>query len=172
MVRDDQDANGSRAMTESLFQLRPEIALINNLETLLDFPSLGHGNEPAIVTNVNQTVLLEDRAEEGVEDHRGRRVRDNTRFLVKLLSEKVNTKIPVLTGLSTGGDTNNLARTVLQDHEITNTDVVTGDGKGALRLGMSRRDVRRRRVVEVMMVRLIVGGTVVGSRIKVGVAGG
>jgi len=138
MVRNDQNANRSRAMTEGLLQLRPEIALINNLETLFDFPSLGHGNEPAIVTDVNQTVLLEDRAEEGMEDHRGRRVGDDTRLLVKLLGKKVNTEISVLASLSTGGDTNDLARAMLQDHKITNTDVVTGDGKSTLRLGVSR----------------------------------
>jgi hypothetical protein len=63
---------------------------------------------------------------------------DNARLLVKLLGEKVNTEVSVLAGLSTGGDTDNLARTVLEDHEITNADVVARDGKGALRLGMSR----------------------------------
>lgn len=138
MVRDNQNANRSGAMAKGLLQLRPEIALINNLEALLDLPGLGHGNELAIVTNVNQTVLLEDRAKKGVKDHRRGRVRDNTRLLVKLLSEKVNTKISVLAGLSTGGDTNDLARTVLQDHKVTNADVVTGDSKGTLRLGVSR----------------------------------
>jgi hypothetical protein len=134
-----------------------------------------HGNEPAIIANVDQTVLLEDRAEEGVEDHRRRRVRDNTRLLVKLLGEKVNTKISVLAGLSTSGDANDLARTMLQDHKITNADVVTGDSKGALRLSMSRGDVRRRRVVEVMVMGLVVRTTangVVGSRIKIDVARG
>jgi len=65
-------------------------------------------------------------------------VGDNTGLLVKLLGEEVNTKVSVLTGLGTGGDTDDLARTVLKDHEITNADVVARDGKGALRLGMSR----------------------------------
>lgn len=149
-------------MTKGLLQLGPEITLVNNLETLLDLTSLGHGNELAIVTNVDQTVLLEDRAEKGVENHRWRRVRNDTRLLVKLLGEKVNTKIPVLASLSTGGNTNDLARAMLQDHEITNADVVTGNGKSTLRLGMSRRDVRRRRVVEVVVVRLVVRGTTNG----------
>ena len=69
VIRDDQDANGSRTMTESLLQLAPEMALVNNLETLLDLTSLGHGNELAIVTNVDKTILLKDRAEQGVENH-------------------------------------------------------------------------------------------------------
>jgi hypothetical protein len=102
-------------------------------------------------------------------------VRDNTRLLVKLLGEKVNTKISVLAGLSTSGDANDLARTVLQDHKITNADVVTRNSKGALRLSVSRRDVRRGRVVEVMVMGLVVRATangVVGSRIKIDVTGG
>lgn len=62
---------------------------------------------------------------------------DNARLLVKLLGEKVNTKVSVLTSLGAGGDTDDLARTMLEDHEIANADVVTRDGEGALRLGMS-----------------------------------
>jgi len=61
---------------------------------------------------------------------------DNARFLVKLLGEKVNTKVSVLTGLGTGGDTDNLTRTVLEDHEIANADVMTRDGEGALGLSV------------------------------------
>jgi hypothetical protein len=57
---------------------------------------------------------------------------------VKLLSEKINTEVSVLASLSTGSDADDLARAVLQDHEITNADVVTGNGEGALRLGVSR----------------------------------
>lgn len=61
---------------------------------------------------------------------------DNTRFLVKLLGEKVNTKVSVLTGLGTGSDTDDLTRAVLEDHEVANADVVTRDGEGALGLSM------------------------------------
>jgi len=61
---------------------------------------------------------------------------DNARFLVKLLGEKVNTKVSVLTGLGTGGDTDDLTRTVLEDHEIANADVMTRDGEGALGLSV------------------------------------
>lgn len=64
-------------------------------------------------------------------------MRDNARFLVKLLGEKVNTKVSVLTGLGTGGDTDDLAGTVLEDHEIANADVVTRDSEGALGLSVS-----------------------------------
>lgn len=69
VVRDDQDANRSRAMAESLLQLAPEMALVNNLETLLDLTGLGHSDELAIVANVDEAILLKDRAEQRVENH-------------------------------------------------------------------------------------------------------
>jgi len=69
VIRDDQDANRSRAMAESLLQLAPEMALVNNLETLLDLTGLGHSDELAIVANVDEAILLKDRAEQRVENH-------------------------------------------------------------------------------------------------------
>lgn len=69
MVRDDQDANRSGTVTESLLQLAPEMALVDNLETLLDLTGLGHGDELAIVTDVDEAVLLEDGTQQGVENH-------------------------------------------------------------------------------------------------------
>jgi hypothetical protein len=158
VIRDDQDANGSRTMTESLLQLAPEMALVNNLETLLDLTGLGHGNELAIITNVDKTILLKDRAEQGVENHWRRGMRNNARFFMKLLGEKVNTKVSVLAGLGAGGNTNDLARTVLENHEIANADVMTRDGEGALGLGVSWWDVRRGWSVKVMM-RLVLSDT-------------
>jgi hypothetical protein len=134
------------------------MALVDNLETLLDLAGLGHGDELAIVANVDEAILLKDRAEQGVENHWGRGMRDNARFLVKLLGEKVNTKVSVLTGLGTGGDTDDLAGTVLEDHEIANADVVTRDGEGALGLSVSWWDVRRGWSVKVMM-RLVLSDT-------------
>lgn len=59
-------------------------------------------------------------------------MRDNTRLLVKLLGEQVNTEVTVLAGLSRGGDTDDLARAVLEDHQVTNADVVARDGEGGL----------------------------------------
>jgi hypothetical protein len=64
-------------------------------------------------------------------------MRNNARFFMKLLGEKVNTKVSVLAGLGAGGNTNDLARTVLENHEIANADVMTRDGEGALGLGVS-----------------------------------
>lgn len=132
VVRDDQDTDGPRSVAESLLQASPEVALVDDLETLLDLTSLSHGNELSVITDVDETVLLEDGSEKGVEDDRGRWVRDNTRLLVKLLGEQVNTEVTVLAGLSRGGDTDDLARAVLEDHQVTNADVVAGDGESGL----------------------------------------
>lgn len=141
VIRDNQDPDGTRALSESLPQLVPEVALVNDLQSLLDLTRLGHGDELSIVTDVNEPVLLEDRAQEGVENDRWRWVRDNTWLLVELLGEEVNTKIPVLTGLSGGGDADDLAWAVLEDDQVTNADVVARDGEGGSLGGVDGGDV-------------------------------
>jgi len=65
-----------------------------------------------------------------MKDNRGRWVRDHTWLLVKLLSEEVYTEVSVLASLGGGGDTDDLARTVLKYDQVTNTDVVARDCKG------------------------------------------
>lgn len=141
VIRDDQDADGAGSVAESLLQTTPEVSLVNNLQSLLNLTSLGHGNESSIVTDVDETVLLEDRSEKGVEDDGRRGMRDNTGFLVELLGEQVNTKVTMLASLSRCGDTDDLARTVLEDDQVTNADVVARDGEGALGRLVGRRDV-------------------------------
>lgn len=129
VVGNYQNSNGTRALSESLPQLIPEVALVNDLQPLLDLTRLSHGDQLSIITDVNESVLFEDRAQERVENNRWRRVRDNTWLLVELLGEKINTEVPVLTSLSGGGDANNLAWAVLENHQVTNADVVARDGE-------------------------------------------
>jgi len=119
-------------VAESLLQAAPEVSLVNNLQALFDLTSLCHGNQSPVITDVNEAVLLEDRSEKGVEDNGRRRVRDNTRLLVKLLGEQINTKVTMLAGLSRCGDTDDLAGTVLENDQVTNADVVARDGECAL----------------------------------------
>lgn len=140
LVVDDEDTDGAGATAESLLELVEEVALVDDLETLLDLTGLGHGDELAVITDVNETVLLEDGAEERVENDRGRGVRDDARLLMELLGEEVHTEVTVLAGLRRGGDADNLARALLEDDEITNADVVAGDGEGVLGSLVSRRD--------------------------------
>jgi len=141
VVRDDQNPHGTRSTAIGLLETTPQVALVNNLQSLLDLTSLGHGNQLAVVTDVNEPVLLEDGAQERVEHDGWGGVGHNTRLLVQLLSEKVNTEIPVLAGLGRGGDADHLAGTLLQDHQVANADVVAGDGEGALLVGVDGRDV-------------------------------
>jgi hypothetical protein len=143
LVVDDEDADGAGTTAEGVLELVEEVALVNDLEALLDLTGLGHGDELAVITDVNETVLLEDGAEERVEDDRGRGVRDNARLLVELLGEEVNTEVTVLASLRRGGDADDLAGALLEDDEVTNANVVAGDGEGVLARLVGRRDEAR-----------------------------
>lgn len=140
LVSKDQDPDSTRALSETLSELVVEVALVNDLQSLLDLTRLSHGDELAIITDVNEPVLLEDRAQEGVEDNGWGWVRDNTWLLVELLGEEVNTKIPVLTSLSRGSDADDLAWSVLEDDQVANADVVAWDGECRCLGGMNGRD--------------------------------
>lgn len=129
VVRDDEHTDRARATGESILQAGPQVPLLNDLEALLDLTGLGHSDELTVVANINETVLLEDGAEQRVEDNRGGGVRDNTRFLMELFGEEVNTEVTVLASLCRGGDADDLAGTVLKDHEITDADVMARDGE-------------------------------------------
>lgn len=177
VVGDDEDTDGSGSTAKGLLELVEELALVDDLEALLDLSGLGHGDELAVVTDVDETVLLEDWAEEGVEDDRWGWVRDNTWLLVQLLGEEVNTEVTMLASLGGGGDADDLAWAVLEDDKISDADVVARDGEGVLGDGVDRRDVRsllvrvvRRRGLAVRVVVNVVvlshgGGRVVGGRL-------
>lgn len=141
MVSKDQNPDGTRALAERLPELVVEVALVNDLQSLLDLTRLGHGDELAVITDVNEPVLLEDRSQKGVEDNGWGWVGDNTWLLVELLGEEVNTEVPVLTSLSRGGDADDLAWSVLEDDQVTNADVVAWDGEGGSLGGVDGGDV-------------------------------
>jgi hypothetical protein len=128
-VRDDKDADRATARLESSLQTRPEVALLNDGEVLLDIASLGHGDDGTVL-DVEDTVLLEDRAEHALDDNGGRRVRDGAGLLVELLGKEVDTEVPVLAGGGRGGDADDLAGTTLEDQDVAQADVVAGDGDG------------------------------------------
>jgi hypothetical protein len=120
-------------------------ALVNDWKALLDIASLSHGDNAAVVTDVEDTVLLEDWTKHVLDNNRWRWVRDEARLLMKLLGEEVDTEIAVLTGLGRGGDADDLARASLQDQEIANADVMARDGDGVgrhfLRCGWTPADI-------------------------------
>lgn len=128
-VRNDKHADGTTASLESGLQTRPEIALLNDREVLLDVTCLGHGDDRTIL-DVQDTVLLEDRAKHGLDDNGGGGVRDGAGLLVELLGEEVDTEITVLAGGGRGGDADHLAGAALEDQDIAQADVMAGDGDG------------------------------------------
>lgn len=130
IVVDDKDANAATAIVKGLGQAVEKVALIENWEALLDIARLGHGNDAAILADVENTVLLEDRTKHVLDNDGRGRVGNEARLLMKLLSEKVNTEVAVLTSLGGGRDADDLARATLEDQEIANADVVAGDGDG------------------------------------------
>ena len=97
---------------------------------MLHIASLGHGNNAAVIANVEDAILLENRAEHVLDDDRGGRIGDKARFFVELLGEEVNSEVAVLSSLSRGSDTDDLTRTTLEDQQIANADMMAGNGNG------------------------------------------
>jgi len=139
VVVEDEDANAATTIVEGILDTTKEAALVEDRETLLDVTSLGHADDAAILTDVKNTVLLEDRSEHVLDDNRGSRIGDEARLLMQLLGEEVDSKVTMLTSLSRGGDTDDLARTALEDDRIANADVVAWDGNGVGRHDAGRR---------------------------------
>jgi len=115
---------GATLGIDVLVEAVEKVALLDDLQLGLDGALLIHGKALAVAAEVDQAVLLEQRTEHVVEDNRGRGMRNHAGLLMEVLGEQVNTKVTMLTGLLASGDFNNLARAVLEDDEVTNTDVV------------------------------------------------
>lgn len=129
LVVENQDADAATARLEGVGQAGPEVGLVNDGQVLLNVTGLGHGNNVAVL-EVKDTVLLEDRAEHGLDDDAGGRVGDERGLLVQLLGEEVDTEVAVLASGRGGGDADDLARAALEDQEVAKADVVAGDGHG------------------------------------------
>lgn len=72
--------------------------------------------------------MLENGTEHALDDDGWRWVGDEARLFMKLLGEEIYTQVAMLTSLSRGGDTDDLARSTLNHQQITNADMVAGDG--------------------------------------------
>lgn len=128
-VVEDKDADGATAGLEGAVEAGPEVGLVNDRQVGLDIAGLGHGGDVA-VREVEDTVLLEDGAEHGLDNDAGGGVGDEGGLLVKLLGEEVDTEVAVLARGGGGGDLDDLAGAALEDQEVTEADVVAGDGDG------------------------------------------
>lgn len=143
-IVENEDTDAAAARLESLLETRPQVGLVNDGQALLDITGLGHGGDEA-VSHVEDTVLLEDGAKHGLDNDAGGRVGNEGRLLVQLLGEEVNTEVAVLASGRRGRDANDLARTALEHQEVTQADVVAGDGDsvGLLLGGRGGCTVRR-----------------------------
>ena len=127
-IIDDQHTHTSAAIGKGIVQPRPKSTLINDWQPLLNVTRLSHSNNTAIITDVKDTVLLENWAEHVLDNDRWGRIRDKARLLVELFGEEVYAKVAVLASLSRGGDANDLARSALKDQQVANANVVARDG--------------------------------------------
>lgn len=127
-VVDDNSADRATALTVGLADTVEEVTLGNDLETLADVTRLGHCDDGLVLVDVQNAVGLVDRAEHGLDNDGGRGVVDEARLLLELAGEEVNTKVAVLASLGGDRDTDDLARTTLQDQDVAKADVVAGDG--------------------------------------------
>jgi hypothetical protein len=139
LIRNDKNANAATTIVEGICEAAEETALVKDGKTLLDITSLGHGNDTTVIADVQHAVLLEDRSDHVLNNHRWAGIADEGRLLVKLLAEEVHTEVAVLASLSRSSDADDLAWAALKDEEVTDADVVAWDGDGVGRTGRAVR---------------------------------
>jgi len=139
LIIDDEDTHAATAVVERIGEAVKEGALIQHRQPLLDVARLRHGDDAAVVADVEHAVLLEHRAEHVLHDDGRGRVADEAALLVQLLGEEVDAEVAVLARLGRGGDADDLARAALQDEQVADADVVAGDGDGVGDAGATRR---------------------------------
>jgi len=128
-IRNNKNADSTRALLEGLVNLNCEFTLGDNWDASLDLTRVGLDEEGSIITSLDDLVLLEAWGQDGVEDDRWRWVADNADFLAEFTGEQVNTEVSVLASGSGGGDANDLGWTLLEDDQVTNTDQVAGNSE-------------------------------------------
>lgn len=136
----NQCANAAAAIIVGIADALEQAALVEDGQTLLDIASLGHGDDAAILTHVNDAVRQEHRPTHGLHHHGRRWVGDDARVLPELASEEVHTQIPVLTSLARDRDPDDLRRVALEDQDVAQTDKVSRNGDRVGRVGATRAD--------------------------------
>lgn len=127
-IVNNQSSNTASTLTISSLDSVEELVVVNDRQTLLHITSLGHADNAAIVANVQNTVLLEDRSQHALHIDRCLWVGVEAGFLLKLLGEEIHTEIAVLSSLSTHTDADNFTRSALKNDQIANADEVARDG--------------------------------------------
>lgn len=85
--------------------------------------------------DIKDAVLLEDRGKHSLDDDAWARVLNEAGLLMQLLGEEIHTEVSVLASSSRGADADDLARTALEDQDVTNADVVAWDSDGVDSIG-------------------------------------
>lgn len=67
-VVDDESADATASIIEGLAYLSVEASLVNNWKTLLDITGLGHADDGTILSEIEDSVLLEDGAKHALDD--------------------------------------------------------------------------------------------------------
>lgn len=129
-VVDDEGTDRAAAISKGITDALEQTTLGDDREALLDIAGLGHGDQAAVITEVQDAVGLVDRAEHGLDNDRGGGVGDEAGLLLQLAGEEVNTQVAVLAGLGGDRDADDLAGAALQDEDVANADEVAGDGDG------------------------------------------
>jgi len=62
VVAEHENADAAAAVVERVCDAGAQAGLVEDRKPLLDITSLGHGNDGTVITDVEDTVLLEDRA--------------------------------------------------------------------------------------------------------------
>lgn len=75
-VVDDEHSDATSAIVKGSLNLSQQPSLVHDPNALLDVTSLGHGNDLAIVTDVQHAILFEDGAQHSLDHHRGLGVAD------------------------------------------------------------------------------------------------
>lgn len=129
-VVDNKSTNATTALGVSVTNATVEVTLRDNSETLANVAGVSHGDDCAVVTQVQDAVGLVDGAQHGLDDDGRRRVGDEAGLLLQLAAEEVDTEVAVLAGLGGDGDTDDLAGTALQDQDVADAHEVARDGDG------------------------------------------
>jgi len=90
-IIDDQCSNGSSTIGKRTLDLVEQTTLVDDLQALLHITTLGHADKLAIISNVQDAILLVDRAEHALDNNRFLRIRDEATLFLKLTSEEVDT---------------------------------------------------------------------------------
>ena len=129
-IIDDQSSNTTSAIRESALDLAEETIVVNDGKALLDITRLSHADKVAVITDVEDAVLLKDWSTHALDIDRRFWVGVEAALLLQFLGEEIDTKVAILTSLRRHADANDLARTTLKDDKIANADEVAGDGHG------------------------------------------